>query len=158
MEGGGEGRRNVREGERERKEEGEGERGRDGGRRGERERWREKGTEGEMEGRRGGGERGGEGGKHMCSMSEESSQRCRLWSWRSGARPPCAPQRPLQLLLLVVRLNLGVCQVGEVCGGGDGDGVEGVLRHGGLGAAGGLGGHQHHGGVGGGRMVGLDHP
>lgn len=47
-----------------------------------------------------------------------------------------------------------VCQVGEVCGGGDGDGVEGGLGHGGLRAPWRtLGRHQHHWGVGGCRVV-----
>lgn len=62
------------------------------------------------------------------------------------------PGTRLQLLLMV--LYWGVCQVGEVCGGGDGDGVERRLGHGGLWASGGaLSRHQHHGRVGGRRVV-----
>ena len=53
--------------------------------------------------------------------------------------------------------TLWVCQVGEVCGGGDGDGVEGVLGHLGLGPPGALRGHQHHGGVAGRAVVRLHH-
>lgn len=57
-------------------------------------------------------------------------------------------RRQLQLLLMV--LYWGVCQVGEVCGGGDGDGVERGLGHGGLWTSrGALSCHQHHGRMGG---------
>lgn len=76
----------------------------------------------------------------------------RLWlrsAWLAGA-PPC-----LQLLLMV-SLHLWMRQVGEVCGGGDGDGVEGILGHGLLRPPRRtLGSHQHHSGVGLPRVVGL---
>jgi len=53
--------------------------------------------------------------------------------------------------------TLWVGQVGEVCGGGDGDGVEGRLGHLGLRPPGALRGHQHHGGVARGPVVRLHH-
>lgn len=59
----------------------------------------------------------------------------------------------LQLLLMV--LHLWMCQVGEMCGGGNGDGVEGSLGHGRLRTPwGALGSHKHHRRVGRRRMVG----
>lgn len=52
--------------------------------------------------------------------------------------------------------TLWMCQVGEVCGGGDRDGVEGSLGHGWLRAPWRtLGSHQHHRRVGGCRVVRL---
>lgn len=58
----------------------------------------------------------------------------------------------LQLLLMV--LYWCVCQVGEVCGGGHWDGVEGRLGQGRLWTSwGALSRHQHHGSVSGRRVV-----
>lgn len=79
----------------------------------------------------------------------------RLWLRKRGVErvPRLAGALYLQLLLMM-RLHLWMCQVGEMCGGGDGDGVEGGLGHGWLRTAWRtLGGHQHHGGVGGSRVV-----
>lgn len=52
------------------------------------------------------------------------------------------------------RRTLWMCQVGEMCGGGDRDGVEGSLTHRWLWTPWRtLSGHQHHWGVGGRRVV-----
>lgn len=51
-----------------------------------------------------------------------------------------------------------MCQVGEMCSGGNRDGVEGSLGHGWLRTPWRtLGSHQHHGGVGGRRVVRRHH-
>jgi len=62
--------------------------------------------------------------------------------------PPCRRA-------IVKKSTLWMCQVGEMCCGGNRDGVEGSLRHLWLWAPWTLGGHQHHRGVGLRRVVRL---
>lgn len=70
-------------------------------------------------------------------------------------RVPRLAGAPYLQLLLMMRLHLWMCQVGEVCGGGHWDGVEGRLGHLWLWPPRRpLGGHQHHRRVSGGRVVG----
>lgn len=94
-------------------------------------------------------ERRGEGSHSLHSLVMKA-----LVEKRDAERVPQLAGALYLQLLLVMRLHLWMCQVGEMCGGGNRDVVEGSLGHRRLRTPWRtLGSHQHHRRVGGCRVV-----